>query len=72
MSRRTTTPQEVFLRGVWRENPVLVQLLGLCPALAVTNPKTSPIAGARTATALIAGAGARTSGSMAAFQSSGP
>jgi electron transport complex protein RnfE len=27
----------VFLRGVWRENPVFRQLLGLCPALAVTN-----------------------------------
>jgi electron transport complex protein RnfE len=24
-------------KGIWRENPVLVQLLGLCPALAVTN-----------------------------------
>ena len=29
MSPRQTTPQEVFVRGVWRENPVLVQLLGL-------------------------------------------
>lgn len=25
------------MRGIWRENPVLVQLLGLCPTLAVTN-----------------------------------
>jgi len=25
------------LRGLWRENPVLVQMLGLCPTLAVTN-----------------------------------
>lgn len=24
-------------KGIWKENPVLVQLLGLCPALAVTN-----------------------------------
>lgn len=28
---------DVFLRGVWRENPVLVNALGLCPTLAVTN-----------------------------------
>jgi electron transport complex protein RnfE len=34
---RETTPREDFLRGVWNENPVLIQLLGLCPALAVTN-----------------------------------
>jgi len=26
-----------FLKGLWRENPVLVHLLGLCPALAVSN-----------------------------------
>lgn len=26
-----------IVRGIWRENPVLVQLLGLCPTLAVTN-----------------------------------
>ncbi|MHC5211905.1 MAG: electron transport complex subunit RsxE [Planctomycetota bacterium] len=26
-----------LLRGLWRENPVLVNLLGLCPVLAVTN-----------------------------------
>ncbi len=34
---RETTGQEDFLRGIWRENPVLIQMLGLCPALAVTN-----------------------------------
>ena len=26
-----------LIKGIWRENPVLVQLLGLCPTLAVTN-----------------------------------
>ena len=31
------TPHQDFLRGIWRENPVLIQMLGLCPALAVTN-----------------------------------
>ena len=35
MSARS--PQQDFLRGIWRENPVLIQMLGLCPALAVTN-----------------------------------
>ena len=39
-----TTPREDLLRGIWRENPVLVQLLGLCPALAVTNTVANSLA----------------------------
>jgi electron transport complex protein RnfE len=31
-------------RGLWRENPVLVQMLGLCPILAVTNSLANGIA----------------------------
>ncbi len=34
---KKTTPRQDLARGVWQENPVLVQMLGLCPALAVTN-----------------------------------
>lgn len=34
----------VFARGVWRENPVLAQALGLCPALAVTNTVANSVA----------------------------
>ena len=41
---RETTPQQDFLRGIWRENPVLIQMLGLCPALAVTNTVANSIA----------------------------
>jgi len=37
MSPRETTPEVDFFRGIWKENPVLIQMLGLCPALAVTN-----------------------------------
>jgi Na+-translocating ferredoxin:NAD+ oxidoreductase subunit E len=43
-ARRTTTPQQDLLRGVWRENPVFIQLLGLCPALAVTNTVANSLA----------------------------
>jgi electron transport complex protein RnfE len=32
------------MRGIWRENPVLIQLLGLCPALAVTNSVANSLA----------------------------
>ena len=41
---RETTSQQDFLRGVWKENPVLIQLLGLCPALAVTNTVRNSLA----------------------------
>ncbi len=26
-----------FAKGIWKENPVLVLLLGMCPVLAVTS-----------------------------------
>jgi electron transport complex protein RnfE len=41
---KTTTPNEDLVRGIWRENPVLIQLLGLCPALAVTNTVANSLA----------------------------
>jgi electron transport complex protein RnfE len=43
MSSRTTA-QEDLIRGIWKENPVLIQLLGLCPALAVTNSVANALA----------------------------
>jgi electron transport complex protein RnfE len=42
--RRAVAPVDDFLKGVWRENPVLVQLLGLCPTLAVTNSVANSLA----------------------------
>lgn len=44
MSPRMTTPTQDLMRGVWKENPVLIQMLGLCPALAVTNTVANAIA----------------------------
>ena len=41
---RITSAQEDFVRGIWDENPVLIQLLGLCPALAVTNTVANSLA----------------------------
>ena len=41
---KATTPSDDFLRGIWRENPVLIQMLGLCPALAVTNTVENSLA----------------------------
>lgn len=31
------TDIEEFMKGLWRENPVFVHLLGMCPVLAVSN-----------------------------------
>jgi electron transport complex protein RnfE len=33
-----------FLKGLWRENPIFVQVLGMCPALAVTNTAVNGLA----------------------------
>jgi electron transport complex protein RnfE len=33
-----------FIKGLWRENPVFVQVLGMCPVLAVTNSGINAIA----------------------------
>ncbi len=35
MKKQVSLSQE-YLKGVWKNNPILVQLLGLCPTLAVT------------------------------------
>ena len=39
-----TTAKGVLTRGIWHENPVLVQTLGLCSALAVTNAVANSLA----------------------------
>ena len=33
-----------FIKGLWRENPVFVQVLGMCPTLAVTNSAINALA----------------------------
>ncbi len=33
-----------FIKGLWRENPVFVQVLGMCPVLAVTNTALNGLA----------------------------
>lgn len=35
--RHSETSADAFLKGLWRENPVFVMLLGMCPVLAVSN-----------------------------------
>ncbi|TCT23954.1 electron transport complex subunit RsxE [Thiobaca trueperi] len=35
--REESLTADTFIRGLWKENPVFVMLLGMCPTLAVTN-----------------------------------
>lgn len=35
---------EVFIAGIWKDNPVFVMMLGLCPVLAVTNSVINSLA----------------------------
>ncbi len=35
---------DVFTAGIWKENPVFVMMLGLCPVLAVTNSVENSLA----------------------------
>ncbi|MHB0949546.1 MAG: electron transport complex subunit RsxE [Gemmatimonadaceae bacterium] len=43
-STRPLTASEVLTRGFWEQNPVLVQTLGLCSALAVTSAVANSLA----------------------------
>jgi electron transport complex protein RnfE len=35
---------DTFMQGIWRENPVLVMMLGMCPTMAVTNSLRNALA----------------------------
>jgi electron transport complex protein RnfE len=42
--KQPPTPMEEFVKGLWRDNPVFVMLLGMCPVLAVTNSVVNALA----------------------------
>lgn len=44
MKQDKNAPSVILKRGIWQDNPVLIQLLGLCPALAVTNTVENSLA----------------------------
>lgn len=41
---RESTAFEEFLKGIWKENPVFVAVLGMCPVLAVSNTAINSLA----------------------------
>jgi len=44
MDQNPTRSTDEFLKGVWKQNPVFVQVLGMCPVLAVTNTAENALA----------------------------
>jgi len=41
---KQVSPTDEFIKGLWRDNPVFIQVLGLCPALAVSNTAINALA----------------------------
>jgi Na+-translocating ferredoxin:NAD+ oxidoreductase subunit E len=44
MARKKNSLGYEYAKGIWNENPVMISLLGLCPALAVTNSALNGLA----------------------------
>ncbi len=42
--KQQPTPTDEFVKGLWRENPVFIQVLGMCPVLAVSNTARNALA----------------------------
>ena len=44
MALKQVSSTDEFIKGLWRDNPVFVQVLGMCPMLAVTNSAINAVA----------------------------
>jgi electron transport complex protein RnfE len=44
MPKAQADAYQEFIKGLWRDNPVFVQVLGMCPMLAVTNSAVNALA----------------------------
>lgn len=44
ISAEKATSTDEFIKGLWRDNPVFVQVLGMCPVLAVSNTAENALA----------------------------
>ena len=44
MAESTKSSTDEFIKGLWKENPVFVQVLGMCPVLAVSNTAMNALA----------------------------
>ncbi|HJK95993.1 MAG TPA: electron transport complex subunit E [Polyangiaceae bacterium LLY-WYZ-14_1] len=55
------TLQDEWFKGIWRDNPVFVQVLGMCPVLAVTNTAINGLAMGLATTFVLLGSNAAVS-----------
>ena len=53
----TSASSAEFVKGLWKENPVFVAVLGMCPALAVTNSAINALAMGAATTFVLLGSG---------------
>lgn len=44
MALKQISSTDEFMKGLWRDNPVFIHMLGLCPALAVSNTAINALA----------------------------
>jgi electron transport complex protein RnfE len=44
MAKDQNRAYEEYIKGIWKDNPVFVQVLGMCPMLAVTNSAINALA----------------------------
>lgn len=52
------TNSQEFIKGLWKENPVFVAVLGMCPSLAVTNSAINGLAMGLATTVVLIGSSA--------------
>ena len=50
-------PFQDFIKGVWKENPVFAQMLGMCPTMAITNSVMNALAMGLATTFVLFGSG---------------
>ncbi|MHB8837979.1 MAG: electron transport complex subunit RsxE [Gemmatimonadaceae bacterium] len=53
----TAPPFQDFVKGLWKENPVFAQMLGMCPTMAITNSVTNALAMGLATTFVLLGSG---------------
>ena len=55
--RSKATAMQDLVKGIWKENPVLVQMLGMCPTMAITNSVMNALAMGFATTFVLLGSG---------------
>lgn len=53
----TAPPWQDFVKGLWKENPVFAQMLGMCPTMAITNSVMNALAMGLATTFVLLGSG---------------